>query len=141
MKVLFFSFRIMTQVFQFTTATSYYSPMNVTNTETNASLLPLETVLVAIHPPILNKNQHLLGVLIKNTAKNKKFILAPEVTLIHVLQHPFIEHNLVFVNCRHLTITREKYNRGVSSYFLLKHAFKLNNAQIQCGGISAQCLN
>lgn len=46
--------------------------MNITNTELNASLLPLETVLVAIHPPILNKNRHLMGVLIKTQLKTRK---------------------------------------------------------------------
>ena len=132
--------RIMTQVFTFNSSTSYYSPMNVTNQETNASLLPLETVLVYIHPPILNKHRHILGVFVKNMCKSKKLILPPDLKLIDLLSHKFIVHHLVFVNCRHLTMTRAKYDRGLKTYFYLKHCFSLNNTGIQCGGISSSCL-
>ena len=132
--------RIMTQVFTFNSSTSYYSPMNVTNQETNASLLPLETVLVNIHPPILNKHRHILGVFVKNMCKSKKLILPPDLKLVNLLSHKFIVHHLVFVNCRHLTMTRAKYDRGLKTYFYLKHCFSLNNTGIQCGGISSSCL-
>jgi len=130
----------MTQVFTFNSSTPYYSPMNVTNQETDASLLPLETVLVYIHPPILNKHRHILGLFVKNICKNKKLILPPDLKLVNLLSHPCIVHHLVYVNCRHLTLVRAKYNRGLKTYFYLKHAYVLNNTGIQCGGISSHCL-
>jgi hypothetical protein len=129
------------QVFHFQSKKMYYSPHETASQEVEFALLPRETALVDIHPPITCRHKKIVCVQIQNSSTQKLIIVKPNATLGQLLTHPYIHHKLVTVDWKHVEHLKKQWERGISTWGLLKHAFTLNNTGLSCGGIGAQCLH
>lgn len=74
----------------------YYLPQEILSQESYFSIIPQEKILIEIQPPIYDQWKHNLCVQIKNTS-NKILLVQPQSTLFNILNHPHIQHYLVYV--------------------------------------------
>jgi len=126
------------QVIHFNCSLNYYSPLVTTSQEMQFSILPQESILIDIQPPIYNQLKYQLCVLIKNTF-NKIIQVEQYSSLFNILKHSNIQHFLMWVDQSVIKCLKQRWQHGCNTYGYLKYAFTINNTGLGCGGIGAQC--